>query len=101
MPLASGLLSGKYKPGAKFSERDYRHEKKQEEIDAKLREVEQVAREEVPPGVEMARWALAWCLRHPAVTCVIPGCKSVEHVESNAAAAELDLVRDDHPQAVK
>ena len=45
----------------------------------------------------MAKWALAWCLRHEAVTSVIPGCKDVRQVESNAAAA--DLVSDDHPQA--
>jgi aryl-alcohol dehydrogenase-like predicted oxidoreductase len=44
----------------------------------------------------MAQWALAWCLRHDAVTCVIPGCKDVRQVESNAAAAEL--ARKDHPQ---
>ena len=50
--------------------------------------------------VDMATWALAWCLQHPAVSCVIPGCKSVEQVEANAKAAELDLVRDNHPQAV-
>ena len=48
----------------------------------------------------MATWAPAWCLQHPAVTCVIPGCKSVAQVEANAKAAELDMVRDDHPQAV-
>ncbi len=39
----------------------------------------------------MAAWALAWCLRHPAITSVIPGCKSVGQVESNAAAADLLL----------
>jgi len=39
--------------------------------------------------VDMAEWALAWCLKHPAVTVVIPGCKSVEQVEKNARAAEL------------
>jgi aryl-alcohol dehydrogenase-like predicted oxidoreductase len=32
---------------------------------------------------------LAWCLKHPAVTAVIPGCKDVEQVEKNARAAEL------------
>ena len=46
-------------------------------------------REEVPPGVNPAQWALAWCLKNPVVTCVIPGCKSVEQVEGNAAAADL------------
>ena len=37
----------------------------------------------------MSRWALAWCMRSPAVQCVIPGCKSVAQVEDNAHAAEL------------
>jgi len=89
VPLASGLLTGKYKPGAKFPPGDARHEQKPEEIERKLREVERIAKEEVPPGVPMAQWALAWCLKHPAVTAVIPGCKDVKQVESNAKAADL------------
>ena len=72
-------------------------EKDPQKVNEKLKEVERIAREEVPPGVDMAKWALAWCLRHEAVTSVIPGCKDVRQVESNAAAA--DLVSDDHPQA--
>lgn len=54
---------------------------------------------EAPSGVPMAPWALAWCLQHPAVSCVIPGTKTVDQLESSARAADLDLVRDDHPQA--
>ena len=50
--------------------------------------------------VSMAQWALAWCLKHPAVSCVIPGCKTVEQVESNAKAADLEMVKDNHPQTV-
>ena len=72
-----------------------------EEVDEKLSLVEQIQQNEVPEGVNMAEWALAWCLQHPAVTCVIPGCKSPEQVEMNARAASLDLVKDDHPSAVK
>ena len=101
VPLASGFLSGKYKPGTTFGKGDVRAEKEQKEIDAKLREVEQIQRTELPAGVPMARWALAWCLQHPAISCVIPGCKDVGQVESNAAAAALPMVRDDHPQAWK
>jgi aryl-alcohol dehydrogenase-like predicted oxidoreductase len=97
VPLASGFLSGKYKPGAQFAANDFRASRKQDDNDAKLREVEKIAREEVPAGVSMAQWALAWCLKHPAVTCVIPGCKSVEQVRTNAAAAEQ--ADDKHPQA--
>ena len=89
VPLASGFLTGKYKPGAKFPPGDARHEQKPEEIERKLREVDRIAKEEVPAGVPMAQWALAWCLKHPAVTAVIPGCKDVKQVESNAKAADL------------
>lgn len=89
VPLASGFLTGKYKPGAKFPPGDARHEQKPEEIERKLREVERIAKEEVPAGVPMAQWALAWCLKNPAVTAVIPGCKDVRQVESNAKATDL------------
>jgi aryl-alcohol dehydrogenase-like predicted oxidoreductase len=101
VPLASGYLSGKYKPGATFPETDVRSRRDADKVNARLEEVARIEREEVPQGVPMAQWALAWCLKHPAVTSVIPGCKNVEQVRSNAAAARLDeLVRDDHPQAV-
>jgi aryl-alcohol dehydrogenase-like predicted oxidoreductase len=97
VPLASGYLSGKYKPGATFTGTDVRSTQDRQKVDEKLREVQRIAREEVPPGVDMARWALAWCLRHEAVTSVIPGCKDLKQVEANAAAAEL--VEAGHPQA--
>jgi aryl-alcohol dehydrogenase-like predicted oxidoreductase len=101
VPLASGFLSGKYKPGAKFSANDTRAGYTEAQLDERLREVERIAREEVPAGVPMAQWALAWCLQHPAVSAVIPGCKDVEQVRSNAAAAELPMVSDNHPQALE
>lgn len=92
VPLASGYLSGKYKPGATFPENDVRAKWKAPDLDEKLQEVQRIQREEVPAGADMAQWALAWCLKHPAVTCVIPGCKNVAQVESNARAAEFDFV---------
>jgi aryl-alcohol dehydrogenase-like predicted oxidoreductase len=89
VPLASGFLSGKYKPGATFAATDVREVWMKEDRDAKLAEVQRIAATEGPADVPMARWALAWCLRHPAVTAVIPGCKSPDQVRDNAAAAEL------------
>jgi aryl-alcohol dehydrogenase-like predicted oxidoreductase len=89
VPLASGYLSGKYKPGAVFSD-NVRKGRKREDIDEKLQLVEKIKQVEVPEGVDMATWALAWCLKNPVVTTVIPGCKSPEQVEANAKAAELD-----------
>ena len=100
VPLASGFLSGKYGVDARFAETDVRAVWKS---DQQRRDwAEQVAqiRAEVPEGVQMAPWALAWCLQHPAVSCVIPGCKTVEQVESNARAADLADATETHPQAI-
>jgi aryl-alcohol dehydrogenase-like predicted oxidoreductase len=101
VPLASGFLSGKYKPGTTFAKDDVRGIWKKPDQEQRLKEVERIAKDEVPAGVPMAAWALAWCLKHPAVTMVIPGCKSVKQVEQNAAAADLEIVAENHPQAVK
>lgn len=101
VPLASGYLSGKYQPGTTFTQSsDVRSRHNADEVQRKLEAVARIQQDEVPDGVDMATWALAWCLQHDAVTCVIPGCKTVEQVEKNAEAADLDLVRGDHPQAV-
>ncbi|NEW08161.1 aldo/keto reductase [Paenibacillus sp. SYP-B3998] len=99
VPLASGYLSGKYKPGAIFDKTDVRHRHDQEITKLRLEEVQLIRRDEVPAGMDMAKWALAWCLKHDAVTSVIPGCKNPEQVVANASAVEL--ISDNHPQAWK
>lgn len=100
VPLASGYLSGKYKPGSVFDNQDdVRSREDAAAREKKLEQAQQIQRDEVPAGVDMATWALAWCLQHDAVSCVIPGCKTVEQVEANARAANLDIVRESHPQA--
>ena len=105
VPLASGYLSGKYEPGHTFDQGEVRGRWKGDDQEEKLRQAQKIKEGEyasdVDPGkVSMATWALAWVLKHPAVTCVIPGVKTVEQVESNAAAADLEMVPRDHPQAV-
>lgn len=89
VPLASGLLSGKYGKGFNFPEGDVRASRDRDELAAQIAEVERIAREEVPDGTSMAAWALAWCLGNPAVAAVIPGCKNTDQVHGNADAAEL------------
>jgi aryl-alcohol dehydrogenase-like predicted oxidoreductase len=96
VPLASGFLSGKYKPGTKFAANDVRSRWDSTKLDAYANEVEMIERDEVPQGTDMAAWALAWCLKHPAVTSVIPGCKDPAQVRANAAA--VDQVDFGHPQ---
>jgi aryl-alcohol dehydrogenase-like predicted oxidoreductase len=89
VPLASGFLSGKYQPGAAFPANDWRSTFEAEKMGKDLTEVERIRQTEVPAGIAMAQWALAWCLKNPAVSAVIPGCKDPAQVASNAAAAEL------------
>ena len=89
VPLASGLLSGKYKPGTTFTGNDVRAKFDAEKLKRDLAEVDRLAQTEVPAGVPMAQWAMAWCLRNPLVTAIIPGSKNPAQVRANAAAADL------------
>jgi len=89
VPLASGFLTGKYSKDSQFDQSDVRGRwfDRQQRLEL-IEQAEQLA-DEVPDGVPMAQWALAWPLRHPAATCVIPGCKNVDQVVSNAKASDL------------
>jgi myo-inositol catabolism protein IolS len=100
VPLASGFLSGKYTKQTQFPSTDVRAVWQSDQERRYLAEQAEQVKREVLPGVPMAQWALAWCLQHPAVSCVIPGSKNVEQVRSNAQAADLLNVADHHPLAV-
>lgn len=100
VPLASGFLTGKYREGASFAEGDWRSRREKEEIEAKISEARRVEDEELPKDASMAEWALAWVLKHPAVSCAIPGCKSPEQLRSNARSVRYLESPEKHPQAV-
>ncbi|MBI5299253.1 MAG: aldo/keto reductase [Deltaproteobacteria bacterium] len=89
VPMASGFLSGKYKPNSKFKDNDVRARYNKNYLKNRLKEVEEIKKNEVPAGIDMSQWALAWCLKNPAVSAVIPGCKNITQIESNAKAAGL------------
>jgi aryl-alcohol dehydrogenase-like predicted oxidoreductase len=89
VPLASGFLTGKYSPGSTFPANDVRGTWNDEKLQRDLAEVEHLRQTEVPSGLPMNQWALAWCLKNPMVTTVIPGAKDPAQVAANAAAADL------------
>lgn len=97
VPLAKGHLSGNYKPGHIFSQSDKRFGEGLDQTSRQLKLVQEIKEKELPKGMNMAQWALAWCLQHRTVSVVIPGCKSIEQVEMNANSAHLDMVKEDHP----
>jgi aryl-alcohol dehydrogenase-like predicted oxidoreductase len=100
VPLASGLLSGRYSGSTTFAPDDHRTYNRHGEAfdvgetfagvpyDVGLEAVERL-RPLVPDGVPMARWALRWVLDQQ-VTVVIPGARNPDQARGNAAAAALD-----------
>jgi myo-inositol catabolism protein IolS len=86
VPLASGFLTGKYRRDTRFPENDWRASWDKQRRESTIDEIEKIRSDELPADAPMAQWALAWPLKHPAVTAVIPGCKNVEQVRSNAEA---------------
>src|SRR5690349_1707933 len=50
VPLASGLLTGKYKPGTTFPQADVRSGEDPKKIEDRLREAQRIQKEEVPAG---------------------------------------------------
>lgn len=91
IPLARGHLSGKYDPNVTFSSTDRRSFEDKEQTIKQLEFVQKLKKTEVPPNTNMAQWALAWCLKNPIISAVIPGMKNLEQVELNAKASELDF----------
>lgn len=89
VPLASGLLTGKYQPGATFPAGDVRATFDPEKLKRDLAEVKRLQETEVPAGTSIAHWAMGWCLQNPAVATIICGCKNPDQVRINAAASAL------------
>jgi aryl-alcohol dehydrogenase-like predicted oxidoreductase len=100
VPLASGLLSGKFGRETAFAADDHRaFNRHGEEFDAGETfsgvdyelglEVVDELRELVPEGATLAQLALRWILSFDAVSTVIPGAKTPEQARQNAAAAAL------------
>jgi aryl-alcohol dehydrogenase-like predicted oxidoreductase len=99
VPLASGLLSGRYTASTTFAADDHRSYNRHGEAfdvgetfagvpyEVGLEAVERL-RPLVPDGVPMARFALRWLLDQP-ITVVIPGARDPEQARGNAAAADL------------
>lgn len=88
VPLASGFLSGKYKIDAQFPDNDVRAARKPEVNAQQIAQALEIL-EQVPENIDAASWACSWCLQHPAISSVIPGIKTIEQLQINAAGADL------------
>lgn len=100
-PLAQGVLSGKYKPGAALPEGSRAADPEQNMFlnGGKLDQETLVKVEKLGPiaagvGLSMSQLALAWCLRQPNVSSVIIGASRPEQIEDNAGASGVTLSAD-------
>ncbi|MDA0812304.1 MAG: aldo/keto reductase [Verrucomicrobia bacterium] len=106
VPLASGVLSGKFSAGHRFTDDDHRHYNANGEIfnvgetfagvsfDTAVKHAAAIdgilVRE--CSGATLAQKALRWILDYDAVSTVIPGAKSEQQARDNAAASLLPKI---------
>ncbi|MCT1607424.1 aldo/keto reductase [Nesterenkonia massiliensis] len=113
VPLASGLLSGRYTEQTTFAQNDHRtYNRTGEAFDvgetfsgvdfstgvqaaARFSAAAQAA------GYEPAAAALAWVAQQPGVTTVIPGARNTQQAEANAAAGQLPRLDEEFLSAVQ
>src|SRR3954471_23091738 len=114
VPLASGLLSGKYTKDTQFAENDHRNYNRdgsafdvgetfsgvdyETGVSAAVAFSELVAA--LPFEVSPAQAALAWVAQQSGVSTVIPGARSIEQARSNAEAGSLARLPEDFFAAV-
>lgn len=105
VPLASGMLSGKFRADTQFDASDHRKFNRNgeafdvgETFSGVPYEVGLAAVDRIRPLVgddtTMARFALRWILMSESVTVVIPGARNEAQARSNADAAQLAALPD-------
>jgi aryl-alcohol dehydrogenase-like predicted oxidoreductase len=99
VPLASGLLTGKFTNHTIFAATDHRHYNKNGEAfnagetfsGIEFKEGITLSKEiaAILPDDHMAQWSIRWILDHPEITTVIPGATKIAQVQMNTEASSL------------
>jgi len=95
-PIASGILSGKYRsdapppPGSRFEHMNHRLTP---EAIARTDALRPLAEEK---GVTLAQFSLAWVMRQPGVTAPIIGPASLDQLRSSLKALDVTFTHEDH-----
>ena len=112
VPLASGLLTGKFSKESRFSSGDHRNYNRDGKafdrgetfsgvpFDTGLEAVDRL-KEIFGPESNLAQIALRWILMHPQVSTVIPGASGKQQIESNALASELPPLSETQMEEVR
>ena len=112
VPLASGMLTGKFTRNTQFAPTDHRSFNRHGEAfdqgetfsgvdyETGLQAVEEL-RTLVPPGATMAQFALRWALMFPEVSSTIAGSKNPQQVKDNVQAVSLAPLSDETMRRVR
>lgn len=104
LPLASGLLSGKFNSHTTFAENDHRNYNRNGDafnvgetfaglpFEKGLEFVDVIKHSILPDNLTMVQLALRWILDHEAVSTIIPGASSAKQVISNAEVSNINNV---------
>ena len=103
VPLASGLLSGKFDKNSSFAPDDHRNYNiNGDAFDvgetfsgvnySKALEAVEELKNIIPNEVTLSQLSLKWILMHEAVSVVIPGAKNRDHVNLNTASSEVNEI---------
>src|SRR4051812_35352805 len=96
-PLAGGWLSGRYRlgagqpPSSRADRIPARYDLSTPENQTKLKAAEALAQLADDAGISLIHLAIAFVIRHPAVTSAIIGPRTMEHLESQLGAADVEL----------
>jgi len=113
LPLASGLLAGKYTKETTFAESDHRNYNRDGDFFnvgetfaglpfEKGVELADKLKLMLPENMSMVQMALRWILDHDAVSVIIPGASRPEQAQSNATISDLPpLPKDLHAKLAK
>ncbi|WP_459716248.1 aldo/keto reductase [Actinophytocola sp. KF-1] len=113
VPLASGLLSGKYDEHTTFAADDHRNYNRHGEAfdvgetfsgvpyEVGVQAARELAAVAEDLGVSTAALALRWVIDQPGVSVVIPGARNAEQANANAAAAQLPPLTPDTLLAIE
>ena len=95
VPFDEGSLTGKITPETTFPEKDWRNryfrDDRKKQAWERVQRLQQLLNEEAKSLPELA---LRFCLSHPAVSTIIPGMRTVDHVEANVAVSDGRLLSD-------
>ncbi len=101
VPLASGLLTGKFNKDSSFASDDHRNYNINGDafdvgetfsgvnFTKALQAVDDL-KNILPDGMTLSQLSLKWILMHDAVTVVIPGAKNKGHVNLNTSSSEIE-----------